>query len=38
MVFRRLPAAVQHETAAVMRHPIQVGSIFVEEQDHLLMT
>jgi hypothetical protein len=29
-----LAIAVQHETIAVVRHPRQVGSVFVEEQDH----
>jgi hypothetical protein len=30
-----LAIEVQHETVTVMRHPRQVGSVFVKEQAHL---
>ena len=28
------PAAVQHKAIAVVRHPVQIGSIFVQIQNH----
>jgi hypothetical protein len=34
VVLRGFPVALKHEPSAVMGHPRQVGSVFVQEQDH----
>jgi hypothetical protein len=34
--FRRLAKAFEHEPGAVMGDPVEIGSLFIEKQDHLI--